>query len=61
MERALKRRGEAIVAEEGEKRRRLEEACISAEVACHTLEPAPVWLFAWYHSVWIDADEFPGN
>ena len=60
MGRALKRRGNAIVAEE-EKRRRLEEACIGAKVTCHTLELAPVWLFAWYCSVWIDADGFPGN
>ena len=60
MGRALKQRGDAIVAEEG-KWWWLEEACISAEVTCHTLELAPVWLFTWYCSVWIDADGFPGN
>ena len=43
MGRALKRMGEAVIAEEQEKRRRVEEVRISDEAARRTPEPAPVW------------------
>jgi len=47
MGRALKRRGEAIVANEQEKRQRVEEARITDEAARRMPEPAPVWSRTW--------------
>jgi len=43
MGRALKRKRDAEAAEEQQKRQRLEEARIAAELACRTPEPALVW------------------
>ena len=47
MGRVLKRKSEAVAAEEQEKRRRVEEARISDEAARRTPEPAPVWPCVW--------------
>ena len=47
MGRALKRKSEAVAAEEQEKRRWVEEARISDEAARRTPEPAPVWPCVW--------------
>jgi uncharacterized C2H2 Zn-finger protein len=48
MGRALKRKRDAEVTEEQQKRQRLEEARMAAEAACRTPEPAPVWSCDWY-------------